>query len=88
MDTSQMKKNGNVGVESERRRELGAMLRDLVKKEGRVGTARLLGVDRKTVRRAYDSGQLTDHMAGALERLLGGGVEDSDETPGRQHWRS
>lgn len=82
MDTSQMKKNGKVGVESERRRELGAMLRDLVKKEGRVGTARLLGVDRKTVRRAYDSGQLTDHMAGALERLLGGEVEVSEENPG------
>ncbi len=81
MAEEKVNKNGNVGVESERRRELGAMLRDLVKKEGRVGTARLLGVDRKTVRRAYDSGQLTDHMAGALEKLLGGGVEDSEETP-------
>ena len=82
MAEKKVNKNGNVGVESERRRELGAMLRDLVKREGQVGTARLLGVDRKTVRRAYDSGQLTEHMAGALERLLGGGVEVSEENPG------
>ena len=82
MDSRRVKKNGNTGADGDRRRELGAMLRDLVKKEGRVGTARLLGVDRKTVRRAHDSGHLTDHVAGALEKLLGGGVEDSEENPG------
>ena len=44
-----------------------SMFRDMVKKESRAGTARLLGVDRKTVRRAHDPRSLTDHVAGALE---------------------
>ena len=83
MDGKQVSKNGDAGADGQRRRELISMLRDLVNEKGRAGTARLLGVDRKTVRRAYDSGQLTDHMAGALERLVGGGEdEETAETPG------
>ena len=82
MDSKQVKENGNAGADGERRRELGAMLRDLVKEKGRAGTARLLGVDRKTVRRAHDTGHLTDHVAGALERLLGNGEEESRDPPG------
>ena len=85
MDSKQVNKNGNAGADGQRHRELISMLRDLVNEKGRAGTARLLGVDRKTVRRAYDSGQLTDHMAGALERLVGGEKEEeSAEAPGEE----
>ncbi len=83
MDGNQVNKDGKAGADGERRRELSAMLWDLVERETRAGTARLLGVDRKTVRRALDSGNITDHMAAALERLLGGGggKEEIEETP-------
>ena len=82
MDGKQVKRDGNACADSERRRELSEMLRDLVEKETRAGTARLLGVDRKTVARALDSGIITDHMAGALERLVGGGEEEGARISG------
>ena len=84
MDGKQVNMNGDAGADTERRRELHSMLGDLVKKEGKAGTARLLGVDRKTVRRAHESGTITDHMAGALDRLLGDGEVESEETPGER----
>lgn len=70
----QVKQDGDAGDDGERRRHLSVMLRDLVKKEGRVATARMLGVNRKTVARADGSGHITDHVALALEALLGSDV--------------
>ena len=81
MADMQVKKNGEAGGDSERRRHLSSMLRDLVKKEGQVATASMLGVNRKTVARANESGHITDHVALALEALLGPDV--GAETPGK-----
>ena len=52
--------------DGERHRRLGVLLGDLVKQKGRMGAARLLGVNYKTVVRAEESGRITDHMAQAL----------------------
>ena len=63
--------NERVDVELLRRARLSAMLRELVRQEGRMEAAELLGVNYKTVVRAEDSGQITGRMSDALERLLG-----------------
>ena len=57
--------------DGERRRRLSALLGDLVKRKGRVGASRLLGVNYKTVVRAEETGRITDHVGQALDKLLG-----------------
>ena len=67
--------NGSDGpdVEKLRRLRLTGFLRELVREEGRVEAAELLGVAYRTVVRAEESGEITGRMGDALERLLGTG---------------
>ena len=70
-----MEKSRN--VEDLRRLRLKALLRDLVREEGRMEAAELLGVNYKTLVRAIESDELTNRMSDALERLLlTGGVPE------------
>ena len=65
------------GVEDLRRLRLRALLRDLVREEGRMEAAELLGVNYKTLARTIESGDLSNRMSDALERLmLTGGVPE------------
>ena len=50
---------------------LSSLLQELVRQEGRMKAALLLGVNYKTVVRAEESGRITGRMGDALERLLG-----------------
>ena len=64
-------------VEDLRRLRLKALLRDLVREEGRMEAAELLGVNYKTLVRAIESDDLSNRMSDALERLLlTGGVPE------------
>ena len=63
--------NGDVDAEKLRRLRLTGFLRELVREEGRVEAAGLLGVAYRTVVRAEESGEITGRMGDALERLLG-----------------
>ena len=65
--------NGDVDAEKLRRLRLTGFLRELVREEGRVEAAELLGVAYRTVVRAEESGEITGRMGDALERLLGTG---------------
>ena len=67
--------DGKGGVDGEKRRRirLSGFLRELVREEGRVEAAALLGVAYRTVVRAEESGEITGRMGDALERLLGTG---------------
>ena len=67
--------DGNGGVELDRMRRirLNGFLRELVRQEGRVEAAELLGVAYRTVVRAEESGEITGRMGDALEQLLGTG---------------
>ena len=60
-------------VERARRIRLNGFLRELVRQEGRVEAAELLGVAYRTVVRAEESGEITGRMGDALERLLNTG---------------
>ena len=62
-------------LESLREIRLQALLRDMIEMEGQAKTAQALGVGYRTLQRAVTSGELTERMAVALERLLllGGG---------------
>ena len=71
LDEDEAVDNGSVDVELLRRARLSAMLRELVRQEGRMEAAELLGVNYKTVVRAEESGRITARMRDALERLLG-----------------
>ena len=62
--------NGRLDAESLRRLRLIEFLRELVRAEGRMEAAGLLGVNYKTLVRAEESGQITGRMGDALERLL------------------
>ena len=64
------------GMDAEQRR-LRGVLRELVRAEGRMAAAELLGVNYKTLARAETSGVITRRMRDALERLLGTG-DDPD----------
>ncbi len=66
--------------DGERRSRLSALLGDLVKRKGRTGAARLLGVNYKTVVRAEETGRITDHVGQALDKLLGD--DEGAEAPG------
>ena len=56
-----------------RRLRLSGFLRELVRAEGRMEAAELLGVAYRTLVRAEESGEITGRMNDALERLLGTG---------------
>ena len=75
MEEREMYPESSRSLESLREIRLLALLRDLVQTEGRLKTARMLGVNYRTLQSAAESGQLTERMAVALERLLllGGG---------------
>ena len=62
---------------------LSSLLQELVRREGRMKAASLLGVNYKTVVRAEESGRITGRMGDALERLLGR-ADDSDQSRLRQ----
>ncbi len=62
--------NGSVDAERLRRLRLSEFLRDLVRQEGKMEAAELLGVNHKTLTRAEESGEITGRMGDALERLL------------------
>ena len=62
-------------VEKARRVRLRGFLRELVREEGRVEAAELLGVAYRTVVRAEESGEITGRMGDALERLLNTGED-------------
>ncbi len=76
---------GAGGQDAEARRErlhrLHRFLCELVKREGRMEAAVLLGVNYRTLVKAEESGEMTGRMSDALERLLltwDGGGEDGD----------
>ncbi len=75
MEEREMYPGSSWSLESLREMRLEALLRDMIDAEGQARTARALGVGYRTLKRAVDSGQLTDRMAVGLERLLllGGG---------------
>ena len=60
-------------VEKLRRLRLSGFLRELVRAEGRMESAELLGVAYRTLVKAEESGEITGRMSDALERLLGTG---------------
>ena len=60
-------------VEKLRRLRLSGFLRELVRAEGRMAAAELLGVAYRTLVKAEESGEITGRMGDALERLLGTG---------------
>ena len=57
-------------VEKARRVRLRGFLRDLIRQEGKMEAAELLGVNHKTLTRAEESGEITGRMGDALELLL------------------
>ena len=61
-------------------------LRRLVRDEGRMDAAEMLGVNYKTLVRSLDSGRISRRMADAVERLLGPG-EDGSSVMSRQRER-
>ena len=66
-------------MEKLRRLRLSGFLRELVRAEGRMEAAELLGVAYRTVVRAEESGQITGRVGDALERLLGTGDDPEVE---------
>ncbi len=83
---SQTPLDGDTAVDPERvrRLRLHEFLRELVREEGRMEAAELLGVNYKTLVRAVDSGRLSSRMSDALERLLlSGGSPGGEERDGR-----
>ena len=66
-------------MEKLRRLRLSGFLRELVRAEGKMEAAELLGVNYKTLARAEKSGEITGRMGDALERLLGTGDDPEVE---------
>ena len=58
------------GLESLHHLRLTALLRDVVKRKGRMEASEVLRVNYKTLAAAIDSGKLTPRLCDALERLL------------------
>ena len=75
--------SGGRDVEKLRRLRLNGFLRELVRQEGRMDAAELLGINYRTLVRAEESGQITGRMSDALERLLGT-AEDAEAVRVRQ----
>ena len=61
---------GGWDVEKARQLRLRGFLRDLIRQEGKMEAAELLGVNHKTLTRAEESGEITGRMSDALELLL------------------
>ena len=80
MTDKPVNENGEALEDGERRRRLSALLGDLVKRKGRTGAAKLLGVNYKTVVRAEETSRITDHVGQALDKLLGD--DEGAEVPG------
>ena len=74
-DETQADGGGSDGLDVERLRRLrlSGFLRELVRAEGRMEAADLLGVAYRTLVKAEESGEITGRMGDALERLLGTG---------------
>ena len=68
-DAAQADGNGSLDAEKLRRQRLRGFLRELVRDEGKMEAAELLGVNYKTLARAEKSGEITGRMGDALERL-------------------
>lgn len=62
--------DGGPDAERLRRLRMKEFLRDLVRQEGKMEAAEILGVNHKTLTRAEDSGEITGRMSDALELLL------------------
>ena len=71
----------HVGLDAERLRRLRLIgfLRELVRQEGRMAAAELLGVNYKTLVRAEESGRITGRVGDALERLMGAGSDSESD---------
>ena len=80
-DDTQAGGDGSDGPDMEklRRLRLSGFLRELVRAEGKMEAAELLGVNYKTLVRAEKSGEITGRMGDALERLLGTGDDPEVE---------
>lgn len=63
---------------------LMSLLRDLVKEKGRMGAARVLGVDHRTVTACVEGGKLSKRVRGALEFVLLTGA-DPEAARQREH---
>ena len=72
-------KSDSRDLERRRRLRLNGFLRELVREEGRVEAAELLGVNYRTLVRAEESGNITGRMSDALERFLGSGDDPNAE---------
>ena len=57
--------NGSVDAERLRRLRLSEFLRELVRQEGRMEAAELLGVNYRTLVKAEESGEITGRMGDA-----------------------
>ncbi len=73
-----------VEVDNPRHLRLTTLLRDLVRREGRMEAAEMLGINYKTLARAIESGNLTPRLSDALERRV---LEDEESTAARQQQR-
>ena len=90
MNKDRVNGNGSVDAERLRRQRLGEFLRELVREEGRMEAAEMLGVNYRTLVKAEESGELTGRMSDALERLLlsvGGSDEPNQDGQGGQSER-
>ena len=65
--------DGETDAQRMRRHRLRGFLRELVREEGRMEAAELLGVAYRTLVKAEESGEITGRMGDALERLLSAG---------------
>ena len=70
MDQGELTAKDAPSLESVHEMKLEALLHDLLKKEGRLRAARMLGVNYKTVARSIESGRLSVHLREALMRRL------------------
>lgn len=68
-DEAQAEGNGGLDAEKLRWQRLRGFLRELVRDEGRMEAAELLGVAYRTLVKAEESGEITGRMGDALERL-------------------
>ena len=71
--TSEVGEGGDADKERMRRHRLRGFLRELVREEGKMEAAELLGVNYKTLDRAEKTGEITGRMGDAIERLSSAG---------------
>ena len=78
---SQGSDDGKRDAERLRRQRLSEFLRELVREEGRMEAAEMLGINYRTLVKAEESGEMTRRMCDALERLLLSIDSEPDEGP-------